>query len=53
MKYIWTIWKQALGSFSDEQTAGNDNIICLVRTVIVSLNLITCLVIITNIVHNW
>ena len=52
-KAIWTVWKHALGSFSDEQTAGRDDIICVVRTFLVSVNLLTCLVIVVNVVHNW
>ena len=53
MTKAWTVWKQAIGSFSDEQTADNDNIICIVRTLIVGLNIATCIVIISNILHNW
>ena len=36
----WEIWKMALGSFSDEQTAGHDDKIAMIRTVIVSINII-------------
>jgi hypothetical protein len=50
---IWTIWKQALGSFSDEKTANNDDIICIVRTFLVGINILTCVAIISNVVHNW
>lgn len=53
MNEFWTIWKQALGSFSDEQTAGRDNIICVVRTIIVVINLTCAILIIANIIHNW
>jgi hypothetical protein len=52
-KTIWTIWKHSLGSFSDEQTAGKDDIICVVRTFLVGINIITCIVIMLNIGHNW
>tara|TARA_R110000803_G_scaffold148582_3_gene214073 strand:+ start:3174 stop:3344 length:171 start_codon:yes stop_codon:yes gene_type:complete len=53
VKRFWTIWKHALGSFSDEQTAGNDDIVCGVRTVIVGVNLTCAIFIMANIVNNW
>ncbi len=53
MTNVWTIWKHALGSFSDEQTAGNDDIICVVRSFIVGINMLTCIIIVANVMHNW
>ncbi len=53
VKRCWTVWKHALGSFSDEQTAGNDDIVCGVRTVIVGVNLTCAIFIMANIVNNW
>jgi hypothetical protein len=50
---IWTIWKHALGSFSDEQTAGQDDVICIVRTLILAVNLICAFMIMANVIHNW
>ena len=53
MKKVWTIWKFTIGSFSDERTKDYDNIVAILRTIIVGINVITCLIIIANIIHNW
>ena len=53
MKKLWTTWKYAVGSFSDEQTEEYDNIVAIVRTFIVGLNIICALFIIANIIKNW
>jgi len=53
VKRMWTVWKFAIGSFSDEQTEEYDNIVAVIRTVIVGANLLTCLVIVLNIFYNW
>ena len=53
MNKVWEIWKHALGSFSDEQTRGQDDMICAVRTVIVCTNLLCALFIMANIVRHW
>ena len=53
MKKVWTIWKHALGSFSDEQTAGQDDVICIVRTLILAVNLLCAFMIMANVIHNW
>ena len=53
MKSAWEIWKHALGSFSDEQTKGKDDIICLVRSTILLINIVAGIMIIANIIHNW
>ena len=50
---IWELWKMALGSFSDEQTAGHDDKIAMIRTVIVSINIICAFFIMANIVRGW
>ena len=53
MKKIWTIWKFTIGSFSDERTKDHDNTVAILRTIIVAVNVLTCLIIIANIIHNW
>jgi len=53
MKKIWTVWKFTIGSFSDERTKAHDNTIAIIRTVIVAVNVLTCLMIVANIIHNW
>ena len=53
MKKIWTIWKFTIGSFSDERTKDHDNIVAIIRTIIVAVNVLTCLIIVANIIHNW
>jgi hypothetical protein len=53
LKEIWTVWKYTIGSFSDEKTADYDNIVAVMRTLIVLINTVTCFFIMTNIVHNW
>ena len=53
MRKLWTVWKYAVGSFSDERTKEHDNIVAMIRTIIVGINVITCLIIIANILHNW
>ena len=53
MKKIWTVWKFAIGSFSDERTKEHDNPVAILRTIIVAINVLTCLIIIANIIHNW
>tara|TARA_B110000196_G_scaffold206871_1_gene177302 strand:- start:778 stop:942 length:165 start_codon:yes stop_codon:yes gene_type:complete len=53
VKNFWTIWKHALGSFSDEQTAGSDDIICAVRSIIVAINISCAFLIMANVIHNW
>ena len=50
---IWTIWKYTIGSFSDEKTAEHDNIVAVLRTLIVLVNFMTCFFIMANVVHNW
>lgn len=53
LKFYWTAWKYAIGSFSDEQTAEYDDIVALIRTIVVGLNLLCAIFIMTNILRNW
>ena len=53
MKKIWTVWKFTIGSFSDERTREHDNIVAILRTIIVVVNVLTCIAIVANIIHNW
>ena len=53
MKKIWTVWKFTVGSFSDERTKDHDNTVAILRTIIVAVNVLTCLMIVANIIHNW
>ena len=53
MKKIWTVWKFTIGSFNDESTKDYDNIVAILRTIIVAINVLTCLIIVANIIHNW
>jgi len=50
---VWEIWKYTIGSFSDDKTAEYDDIVAILRTIIVLVNFTTCFFIMTNIVHNW
>tara|TARA_B100001564_G_scaffold140411_1_gene117850 strand:- start:1492 stop:1659 length:168 start_codon:yes stop_codon:yes gene_type:complete len=53
MKRLWTIWKYAIGSFSDEQTAEYDDVVAIARTFIVGINVICAFFIIANIIVGW
>lgn len=53
MKRFWTIWKYALGSFNDEDTAPVENQITIIRTVILSVNLVCGILIMANIIIGW
>ncbi len=53
MKRLWTIWKYAIGSFSDEQTAEYDDVVAIARTFIVGINVICAFFIIANIIIGW
>lgn len=53
MSKIWTIWKYAIGSFSDEKTADYDNYVALIRTFVVTVNVVCAFFIMANIIHNW
>ena len=55
MRRLWTIWKHALGSYSEEDgyDPKNDNVITIIRTFIVVSNLLCAYVIMINIVSKW
>ena len=53
LEKIWTIWKYAIGSYSDEKTAEYDDVVTIVRSVFVTVNFVTCFFIMSNIIHNW
>jgi hypothetical protein len=53
MKKLWTIWKYAIGSFSDDKTADYDNHVAVIRTLVVVINVVCACMIMANIVHNW
>jgi hypothetical protein len=53
MKKLWTIWKYAIGSFSDDKTADYDNYVAVIRTLVVVINVVCACMIMANIVHNW
>lgn len=50
---LWTVWKYAIGSFSDEQTEEYDNSVALARTFIVGINVLCAMMIMANIIKNW
>lgn len=53
LKKLWTIWKYAVGSFSDEKTAEYDNVVAVIRSFIVLVNVVCAFFIMSNIIHNW
>jgi hypothetical protein len=55
MKNIWTIWKHALGSYSEQDgyDPTNDDIVGMIRTGILLVNIICAFFIVANVVHNW
>ncbi len=55
MKDFWTIWKHALGSYSEEDgfNPQNDNSVAIIRTIILLVNVVCACFIIANIIHNW
>jgi len=50
---MWKVWKYAIGSFSDEQTAEYDDAVAVARTFIVLLNVVCACFIMANIIKNW
>ncbi len=55
IKTYWTIWKHALGSYSETDgfNPANDNAVAIIRTAIVLSNLFCAYFIIWNIVRTW
>ena len=43
----------ALGSFSDEETEGYDDVIAIVRSCIVLVNIMCAMLIMANIIKGW
>ena len=50
---LWTIWKYAIGSFSDEKTEDYDNHVAIIRTFVVCINVICAFFIMANIINGW
>ena len=50
---IWKIWKYALGSFADDKTHDYDNVVAIVRTIILLTYLITNAFIISGVIRHW
>jgi hypothetical protein len=50
---LWTIWKYTIGSFSDDKTEDYDDIVAILRTGIVLINVLCACMIMANIVRNW
>ena len=50
---IWKTWKYALGSFSDDKTRDYDNVVAIVRTIILFTYLITNAFIISGVIRHW
>ena len=49
----WTIWKYALGSFSDDRTEKYDNHVVVVRSIIFVSYLVTNCFIISGVIRHW
>lgn len=49
----WRVWQYALGGYSDDKTEPYDNIITVIRTVIVGTNFITCFFILAGVIRHW
>jgi len=49
----WTIWKYALGSFSDDRTKEYDNHVVVVRSIIFVSYLVTNCFIISGVIRHW
>ena len=53
MEKLWTIWKYAIGSFSDDKTADYDNYVAIIRTIVILINVLCVILIMANIIKNW
>ena len=53
MKKLWTIWKYAICSFSDEQTEEYDDVVAIARSFIVGINVVCAFFIMANIIIGW
>lgn len=52
IRRAWEVWAKALGEKADVDNRTSD-LVAVVRTVIVLVNVVCALFIMTNIVHNW
>lgn len=52
IRRAWAIWAKALGDKASEDTHTSD-LVAIVRTVIVLVNVVCAFFIMANIVHNW
>ena len=50
---IWKIWKYALGSFADDKTRDYDNVVAIVRTIILFTYFTTNIFIISGVIRHW
>ena len=53
MKKMWTVWKYALGAFADEKTQKYDNLVVLVRSLILIAYLTTNIFIVSGVIRHW
>ena len=55
MNKYWQIWKHSLGAFDEEDGYNheNENAIAIIRSSIVGLNLLCCVLIMVNILKDW
>lgn len=49
---LWRLWAKALGEKASHCNRESDKV-AIIRTCVVLLNSITCIVIIANAVHHW
>ena len=52
MDRMWRIWAKALGQKASDCDVESDRV-AVIRSVIALINIVTCIVIITNAVHHW
>lgn len=55
MRELWVIWKHALGSYSEQDgyDPTNDDIVGMIRTGILLVNIVCAFFIVANVIHNW
>lgn len=52
IKKLWTLWAKSLGDKSSELDREAD-IVAIMRTFIVLINIVTCIFIVFNILRKW
>ena len=52
MRRLWRLWALSLGEKLGDNNREAD-IVAMLRSAVVLLNLVTCLFIIAGVVHNW